>query len=659
MNRQITLSVLLFFSVCTITSAQTVSLTPEPWNDKPALHTVNDAFRDASAIVILQKKRFEYADEKGGEVAEYYTQHDIIHVNDEKGIASYNRIYLGATNSIEIVDVKARTILPGGKIIEVDKANIKDIKEQDGNEYKIFAMEGLEKGCEVEYYYTYKRSTSFFGRAFVQGPFPVEESYFEIIAPERLIFELKSYNTVAVISDTVIKEKHFIQTRLTNINAVEEEKYASYQVNLERLEYKLSYNNAIRKGERLFTWNEMVKRIYSNYTTIKDKEQDKVGSFIKQNGWDKLKSEEEKIIVVENYLKKNIATRNDIEGENTGNLESILKNKIASIAGIMRLYGEVFRQLNINFQFVFVGDRNNSVIDKTFENWNNCELAVLYFPGTGKYLAPSRPDFRYPYIYPSWGATNGVYFKSTSIGNFTTAIADVKEVKQEEYSRTFSNIESTIELNTSLDTLLIDMKQSYGGYTGQLYKASYTFSDAEERRLFLKEMVKFGTNTENIISSDIQNSELESTFQNTPFILHAKVKATELLEKAGNKKILIKVGEIIGPQVEMYQEKPRQLPVKIEYPHFENRKIIFIIPDGYTVKNMEDLKMENIHRENGEITMGFSSDYELKGNILTINIAEEYKKTFYPVSQFDEFRKIINTSADFNKKVLVLEKMSK
>ncbi len=41
--------------------------------------------------------------------------------------------------------------------------------------YKIFAMEGLEKGCELEYYYTYKRDgTPIFGRGDSCRPnFPV------------------------------------------------------------------------------------------------------------------------------------------------------------------------------------------------------------------------------------------------------------------------------------------------------------------------------------------------------------------------------------------------------------------------------------------------------------------------------------------------------
>src|SRR5581483_10575543 len=110
------------------------------------------------------------------------TYHKRIHINDDKGNESYNKIYLPVSNSADIVDIMARTILPGGKIITVDKSNIRDLKEND-QEYKIFAMEGLEKGCEVEYYYTYKADAAYFGREVIQGGYPTLDAQVEIVSP--------------------------------------------------------------------------------------------------------------------------------------------------------------------------------------------------------------------------------------------------------------------------------------------------------------------------------------------------------------------------------------------------------------------------------------------------------------------------------------------
>jgi hypothetical protein len=60
--------------------------------------------------------------------------------------------------------------------------------------------------------------------------------------------------------------------------------------------------------------------------------------------------------------------------------------------------------------------------------------------------------------------------------------------------------------------------------------------------------------------------------------------------------------------------------------------------------------------ENGQVTMGFSSEYKLEGNRLKVHVMEQYRRVTYPLSEYEDFKKVINASADFNKIVLVLEK---
>jgi len=46
-------------------------------------------------------------------------------------------------------------------------------------------------------------------------------------------------------------------------------------------------------------------------------------------------------------------------------------------------------------------------------------------------------------------------------------------------------------------------------FRGQL-PGGYSFSTPDEQRAFIKEMVKFGTNSEHIVSSEIENADFES-----------------------------------------------------------------------------------------------------------------------------------------------------
>jgi len=212
-------------------------------------------------------------------------------------------------------------------------------------------------------------------------------------------------------------------------------------------------------------------------------------------------------------------------------------------------------------------------------------------------------------------------------------------------------------LTSTQDSLTIDEKQIYAGYAATGYRTAFHFSNDQQKKDMIKELTKMFASSENILSSEVLNEPLEQSDQ--PLVLHTVTRSGELIEQAGNK-LLLKIGMAIGPQVEMYQEKPRQEAVDMDFPHIEERKIDFVIPAGYSISNPNDLKISEVYKdkESGELTMGFVSDYEVKGNILSVHIMEQYRRATYPLSQFLQFQKIINASADFNKIVLVLEKKS-
>jgi len=637
-------------------SLQAQDIKRQEWEAKPILHKLPAGYEKESAIIIRDDRRVEYVDLPNKEIAEHCTYHRIVRLNDNLGIEAYNKIYLSASEGYEVEDIRARTILPDGRIIDVDKANIKDLEEKDGSHYKIFAMEGLEKGSEIEYTYMYKRNPSWFGKETVQTRFPVVDSRLEILAPERLVLELKGYNCSLTTQDTVIGQRRIFSTSLQNIPGADDEKYAAYKVGLKRIEYKLSYNTAVSGGrERVFTWNELAKRVHSLYDSYTEKELGKTSDMIRSNGWDKLATPQDKIIAVENYIKKQIIVREDIDAENAGNLEWIIRNKLASNGGILRLYGAIFERLGVERQLVLTCNREDADIDRSFENWNNTTDYLFYFPATKKLLAPTVSYTRYPWINPFFGGHNGVFCKTTTLGSFTTAIAEIRMIPLEDYTQTYERADALVRLDPGKDTVLVDLKDTTCGYLAAALRAAFILSTPESQQKLIKEFAKASTNSESIQSSRFENANFESFRDNKPFVLDASVKSGELMENTGNK-ILVKIGEIIGPQTEMYQEKARQFPVMIEFAHTLERTISFQVPDGYVVSNLNDLKIHNNFQTNGEITMGFTSDYTLDGSVIRIHVMEQYRQLTYPLSEYENFRKVINSAADFNKIVLVLEK---
>lgn len=129
-----------------------------------------------------------------------------------------------------------------------------------------------------------------------------------------------------------------------------------------------------------------------------------------------------------------------------------------------------------------------------------------------------------------------------------------------------------------------------------------------------------------------------------------------MLEEAGNK-YLFKIGQLIGPQSQLYQDTVRHTPIEDHYNHSYHRELAFTIPDGYKVTNLDALNMDVYDSTaTANHTMEFHSYYKTDGNKVTCYIDEYYTQLRYPISMYEQFRRVINASADFNKVVLFLEK---
>jgi hypothetical protein len=627
--------------------------TPEQWDAKPVVQKPAADFNKESAVYLLDKRRIEFAIEKDG-LACYYTLHKIIYVNDDKGIETFNKIYLPVRENSDLLDVKARGVQPDGSFKELNRNNIKDYKDEEGNAYKIFAVEGLTKGSMVEYFYTFKRGPQFFGQETFQSRLPVQKAVFMLASPDHLVYEARPYNNFGKVRDTTVAGKNFLYYTDENVAGVEEEKYTMYRAALKRVEYKLSYNKGRSENERLFSWSELAKSIYKRITTLSKSEQKKLDDLVDDMKIPAAADEKGKIRHIENYLKQNFMPEENYDAEDAEDLAATIKKKVTDHTGMLKLFCAVLEKAGIRHTIVLAADREDSRIDKNFENWNHADKYLIHFPGINQYLAPTATIFRMPWVPPTWVGSAAVFCKSTQLGDFKTAIAEVKATGMEGFEKTQHNHDMSLQLNKGMDTLLVDMKVTYMGYDMAYYRAPFAIGDAEQQRSALKESVRSCTKSENIVTSNFVNKEFNADPEK-PFVMEAKVNSPQLVERAGNK-ILIKVGELIGPQVEMYDEKPRQLPVEIQYPHILARTITLQLPEGYLVKNLKDANFNITDETGGNMTMGFVAAYKEEGNKVIITVREDYRVLNYPMNQYELFKKVVNAAADFNKVVLVLEK---
>jgi len=625
------------------------------WADKPTLHKMPANFKDASAVYLIDNRIYQYKFEDKNLVQSNYV-YKLIKVADDKGIEMFNKIYIPVSLTAEVNDIRARVITSSGAVLDVPASKIKD-QEIEGNRYKFFAMEGLDKGSEVEYSYVTRKNPSFFGSEIFQNKStPYAQVRVSIVIPKHLKFDAKGFNGFTVLKDSLIGEQRVTAAYSENIQALEDEKYGLPDPYFQRLDFKLSYNLSVGKSDsRMYTWNELGKNVFNNLTRYSEKETKALNKFMKGANIADDESQEQTIRLLEDYMKNKINVDDKLVSEDAENIEAIIKTGNTNNLGAFRFFIAMLENKQIPYQIVFPSVRDQLPLVEDIENWNRIDEMLVYFPSTHKFLQPAGASTRYPYVEPYWAGTRGLFLKITSIGDVRTAIAKFDTIPMEPFDQNGHNMEVSVKVDPSGDSLIIESKQILTGYAALAYKPIWAYLTVDKQEEAVKDIINSVAKSENIQQIKTEHTKFTDSWDNKPLVISGTIHTAELLEKAGNK-LLLKFGELIGPQEQMYQEKPRQLPAELQYPHILYRKLKFQVPDGYTIKNLKDLNMDFQVKRDNIVTMGFTSNYTMTGNELVVEVMETYHEIKYPLSEFESFKKVINASADFNKVVLVLEK---
>jgi hypothetical protein len=629
------------------------------WNPNPTIHSAcNPEYLKESAIILNENVQVEYSYNSKGTPVMTRRLQKLVKVNDEKGIEMYNKIKIGYREENPIKEIKARTILPSGKVIELKPDAFKDLKDEDGSLNKIFAMEGIEKGAEIEYMFVITAPISFFGNNTFQDIVPTCNSHFEILSPKNLIFEVKGYNDVKLAADSVFGNKNSFYSSAQNLPGLEEEKMATYLPHFARIEYSLAYNTEGKgRSIRILNWDDASKNIYANYHSFSEKELKTVGKLVSTNKeYEKCVTTQEKVEWIENFVKSNYIQQEYVASEDAENIDFILKNKITTETGIKLLFSAIFQSQNINYEIGFTTDRFIKPFDYSFPNWDNLKNCVMYFPDFKQFMAPNEITYRLPFIPAKWTANQSLFSKVLKLGDVVTADAEKRKIPPVQADLNYHNHEVEVSFNSSMDTSIIQLKNIFGGYNSIEILPLFIYLDKEKRDEVAKDILRLSEKDEKIENIKYENNEFSSITKKKPLILNATIHSVSNIEKAGNK-YLFRVGELIGRQSEMYQEKERKFDLEIANAHQYLRSLKINIPAGYKVNNLDKLNMNVVTMVNNQENCKFTSSYKLNGNVLDITVFEIYHTEFTPLANYEDYRKVINAAADFNKIVLVLEKI--
>ncbi|MDC6367182.1 MULTISPECIES: DUF3857 domain-containing protein [Flavobacteriaceae] len=622
------------------------------WDKTPNYKLPVDSEEPMMALKEKYITEFAYSDNA---FTEHYLEHKAFWLNSNEKIEAYNKIYLPYSTNSELLENKARVITKNGKIIDLDESKILTAQDEEtGKHYKYFAFEGVEKGSVIEYFYVEKKKPSYNGIAFrLQSDFDKKNVDFDLYSPSNLVFQFKSYNGLPdVVKDTLSKNRLHWKLSLESLAGLQKEEQAPYAASRGYLIYKLDKNLKTNKSD-LSSYGKVAQNIYNYYYTEPSK---KASSQIQEFAASSSKNNndlESKIRSIDNLIKSGFIL-SESGGENLKNLEEILEKKVASSTGMIKLYVALLRHLQIAHEIVITSNRKTLKFDKDFEAHNFLKDFLIYFPDLKTYLSPTDMQSRYGYP-PAFLTDNyGLFIKEVSVGSFKSAIGKIKYIEPLSADKTIDKMIIDVQFDQEdLTYNSIKLQRSFSGYYAMPFHPYMNQIIGDNRSEMMEGLAK--TMNENIEVKKMELvNESPDLFGIKPIGFIIDLKSDAFVEKAG-RKYLFKLGELIGPQIEMYQEKKRVLPLENEHTRSYYRTLNITLPKGYRVVNLDELNIENKYDENGEELFSFTSFYELKDNVLSITADEHYRTNIVAPSIFVKFRKVINTAADFNKITLILE----
>jgi len=641
--------ILILFISCN-SIAQTVPFYESyNWEITPS-YQIEESDNDMVAIKDKVVTEFIFEDQN---LIEYYLEHKVLWLNSDDRIEEYTKVYLPIANDASQVVINVRMIKKTGEIIVLDKSRIlRSEDDETGRDFNYFSIDDVEKGSIIEYYYVIKRSPKFQGAMVdIESDYDKQTIEFDLYAPSNLRFSFKSFNLETTVKKIEsFKEKTHWKFLAKDIKAVNKEEKAPYNAAIGFIMYKLHENTA--NNAIITSYNNVAQNLFDfYYSTYSELEKKLINKFAKNFKFDDGLKDENKARIIDLFIKENIyISENDSE-----NLTNVLKTKTANETGVIKLYIALFEKFNVTHEMVLTSNRLLLKFDKDFEATNFLQEFLFYFPASKKYLSPSKFGTRFGFPPPYFMNNFGLFITGYDINGKRKAFSEVKFI--EGIPASLSSDEMLIEVNFNTkdltkNTIALERKLN-GYYAMNLHPFMNLIQPNRINEVIDQYFVQNSDKNAKVLKREFINED-PSLFGVKPFVVKFNISSEYFVEKTGDK-YLFKLGDLIGPQMEMQQEKKRILPLEAEFNRSYYRTIKIHIPEGYQISNLEDIIIKNSYTTKDKELFIFDSYYTLEGNVLTVIADEHYRETFVAPEIFEAYRTVINSAADFNKVTLILE----
>jgi len=624
------------------------------WKKTPEKFTINLSDTTEDEEILFEKRSVEYF-MKEEEAWQLMLKHTITVVKTDAAIEDNNKMYINNNSGDEVVTQKARVIKPDGTVVELKKEDIKESKDENGDvEYRYFALDGLEKGAIIEYLHYIKRQPNYTGAVmYLQGVSDKRRIEIDIISPDHLDIEVHAVNNMPEFvydsTSTDVRRKYLY---MDNIKAIRNEYQSPYDALLQKCYYKLNKNFDSGKGG-FYTYNNAAKAIYDNIFVEESKGAlKKVKALVKDMESKGGTTLEDKLRYLEYKLKSDFNVMEiNINLPAFNSLDFAFENKFTTNAGMTKMFVQSLKAAGIKFELVLTSDRNEDPFLAEYEAYNFLDQYLVYINDLDMYFAPSvYSRLGFP---PSEATYNkGLFIYEKQLNDMLVPISKVKDIKFSPAELSQDNITALVDFTVDPTNPKVEIEREVSGYKA-LYPQSYFELMEDDKKKEAREEVLTYIDKESKLQNVVCKNDESKLAGKAPLSVKAEFVGFPCLESAGEN-TLFKVGMLIGPQAESYNKEARTLPVLTAFTRQYNRTLKVILPEGMRAKNLDQLVLDVV-TEDG--STGFKSSYVQNGNEIIITIKEYYNKVYYPVEEYKKYEDVLNAAADFNKIVLVLEKI--
>lgn len=603
--------------------AQVNSYFPWIWEENPQLHT-SPSTNDPYTILDYRMVRdFNVSTrDKAQGTSHYRMLYKNIKINTQRAADSLTRLVMSMEPGEALRGLRIRVIHPGGGVLNLND-QVRMIEMSQGQKAIVVNNLMLDAGCEIEYELSLKVQYDYAGTDYLQSGIPCSQLSYVLIAPKTLDFVIKPSAGLPPLQDSIGGNNHYYWLNMQNMPELQGNDLFFYLPQLKRVDFALKQAIEGKDTVRM-TWQKFGEDNYIPIVAVSKAEFKQLEKELQK--WPFVKQRiplPQMIYLVEQYIKSNYRLVAPSETGETVDIISILRNKQAEKAGFTRLLNAVYYMLNIQTQVLFTTSRDSLLMDSQLVYRQLPTNVLLYFPALQQALAPTEMNTRFP-CYPSLQTgIPALRCRDTLAGTENKVLTDFIQTPAPPYTLSNITLEATLR---SVKDPTWEVKQSFGGYPASNLKTAFmgTGSTAEGRLQVYNAILPFEPGDRKPLEVKPENEVFNNRTLDKPVLLNSTLLTTSSVENKENS-IVIHVGPLLGNNLTAeIPLPPGDLPVQINFPYYQEKRIVIPVPAGYKVANKDDFSAE-INDKAG--AFGFKMRCEQDGGQLRIFVLEWYKQT--------------------------------